>query len=248
MLEALSSPLIFAHRGASADAPENTLAAFQRALDDGAPAIEFDVKLSADGHVVLIHDQTVDRTTDGHGRVSRLTLAQLKDLDAGSWFDRAFRGEQIPTLDEVFANFGYRVFMNVELTNYGSPFDQLVPQVALLVKKHNLGDRVLFSSFFPHNLSAARRLLPGVPRGLLAYPGWKGGLQRFIGRFMDLRAEHPFLGDVTAASVVSAHARGRKVFAYTVNDPPEMRRLLELGVDGLFTDDPVQALEILTMK
>lgn len=248
MFEATNHPIIFAHRGASAHAPENTLAAFQRALDDGAPAIELDVKLSRDGQVVVIHDQTVGRTTDGRGKVGELTLAQLKALDAGSWFDSAFRGERVPTLDEVFTTFGRRLFVNVELTNYASPFDQLVPEVALAVRQHDLGEYVLFSSFFPHNLSAARKLLPQVPRGLLAFPGFKGGIQRVIGRFMDLQAEHPFISDVTAGTVASAHARGRKVFAYTVNNLDEMRRLIDSGVDGIFTDDPALALGVVSLK
>lgn len=248
VLEAISYPLVLAHRGASAHAPENTLASFRRALDEGAPAIEFDVKLSADGQVVVIHDQTVDRTTDGHGKVRGLTLAQLKALDAGSWFDSDFRGERIPTLDEVFAAFGRRVLMNVELTNYASPFDLLVPKVALLVKKHKLGDQVIFSSFFPHNLSTARRVLPEVPRGLLAFTGIKGGIQLFIGRFMDLQSEHPFVGDVTAKTIASVHGRGRKVFVYTVNDPEEMRHLFDLGVHGIFTDEPALAGTVLAAR
>jgi glycerophosphoryl diester phosphodiesterase len=239
-----ASPLVFAHRGASAHAPENTLAAFQRALDDGAPAIEFDVKLSRDGVVMVIHDQTVDRTTDGHGRVRSMTLSQLRALDAGSWFDSTFRGERLPTLDEVFARFGGRVFMNVELTNYGSPIDLLVPKVTLLIKKHRLQESVLFSSFMPHNLSTARRLLPEVPRGLLAFPSWRGDWQRVVGRFMDLQAEHPFVGDITARYVEAIHARNRRVYSYTANDRAEMRRLFDLGVDGLFTDDPAVALKV----
>jgi len=248
MLQALVSPIIFAHRGASAHAPENTLAAFQHALDDGSPALEFDVKLSADGHVVVIHDQTVDRTTDGHGKVGDLTLPQLRALDAGSWFDSAFRNQRIPTLEEVFTIFGHKILMNVELTNYASSFDQLVPRVALLIKEHNLGEHILFSSFLPHNLARCRRLLPLVPRGLLAFPGFKGALQRFFGRFMDLQAEHTFASDLTAVGATYTHKRGRKVFAYTVNDPAEIRRLFDCGVDGVFTDDPALALGILAMK
>jgi glycerophosphoryl diester phosphodiesterase len=248
MLKGINYPLVFAHRGASVHAPENTLASFQRALDDGAPAIEFDVKLSADGQVVVIHDQTVDRTTDGHGKVRRLTLAQLRALDAGSWFDISFRGERIPTLEEVFAAFGQRLFMNVELTNYASPFDLLVPKVALLVKKFKVGDQVILSSFFPHNLSTARRVLPEVPRGLLAFTGVRGGIQLFIGRFMDLQSEHPFVGDVSARYISSVHGRRRKVFVYTVNDEAQMRVLLDRGADGIFTDDPALALTVLAAQ
>src|SRR5690242_19186833 len=102
MIEMLPNPLVFAHRGASAYAPENTLAAFELARRQGAPAIEFDAKLSSDGRVVIIHDQTLERTTDGAGRVRDLSLAALRELDAGSWLSAQFRGEKIPTLDEVF--------------------------------------------------------------------------------------------------------------------------------------------------
>src|SRR5690348_16428729 len=110
MLESLPHPIVFAHRGASAYAPENTLAAFELALEQGAAAIEFDVKLSADGHIVVIHDRTVERTSDGSGRVNRLPLAALQKLDAGSWFSAEFRGAKIPTLDEVFETVGKKLF------------------------------------------------------------------------------------------------------------------------------------------
>jgi glycerophosphoryl diester phosphodiesterase len=244
-LTALPTPsLILAHRGASAHAPENTLAAFQRAIDDGAPAIELDAKLSREGVVVVMHDATVDRTTDGHGFVRSLSLSRLRSLDAGSWFDSTFRGERIPTLDEVFTHFGGRVLINVELTNYTSPFDQLVPKVALLVKKHRLQENVLLSSFYPHNLSTARRLMPEVPRGLLAFPGFKGDWQRLVGRFMSLQAEHPHISDVTHRYVDAIHARGRMAYVYTANSQAEMRRLFEAGVDGIFTDDPALALRV----
>jgi glycerophosphoryl diester phosphodiesterase len=244
MLSLPSAPLIFAHRGASSQAPENTLASFQRAIDAGAPAIEYDVKLSRDGAVVVIHDQTVDRTTDGHGKVRALSLSQLRALDAGSWFDSVFCGERLPTLDEVLGRFGGQTFMDIELTNYASPFDQLVPKVALLIKKHRLQSSTLLSSFLPHNLAIARRVVPEVPRGLLAFAGWRGDWQRLIGRYMDLQAEHPFLEDATGRYVAAIHARGRKAYVYTVNDRAGMRRLFEMGVDGLFTDDPALALTV----
>ncbi|MBU0511232.1 MAG: glycerophosphodiester phosphodiesterase, partial [Chloroflexi bacterium] len=118
MYAQLPRPAIFAHRGASAYAPENTLAAFDLAIRQNADAIELDAKLSADGHVVIIHDQTVDRTTDGTGRVSDLQLAALQELDAGCTYDEAFRHERIPTLGEVFDAVGRKILINVELTNY----------------------------------------------------------------------------------------------------------------------------------
>jgi len=250
MFETLSKPVVFAHRGASAYAPENTLAAFQQALRQGAQAIEFDVKLTSDGHVVIIHDQTVNRTTNGTGQVAKLPLDALRELDAGSWLlaDTVpvgyFRGEKIPTLDEVFEAVGKKLFMNIELTNYATPFDALVLKVAGIVKKHGLENRVLFSSFFPHNLMNVARLLPQVPRGQLIFPGSAGSWQRAWGRLINIQAEHPFTEDVTQKLVVDAHARGRRIHAWTVNAPDEMRRLKRLGVDGIFSDDPLKALEI----
>src|SRR5437867_7569994 len=132
MLQSLPRPIIFAHRGASAYAPENTLAAFELALAQNADAIELDVKLSADGHAIVIHDPTVDRTTAHHGRVRDLSLAELSALDAGSFFSEKFHGERIPTLEEVFETMGKRTFINVELTNYSTPHDHLVETVCKL--------------------------------------------------------------------------------------------------------------------
>jgi len=243
MFTQVQPPFYFAHRGASAHAPENTLAAFDLALKQGAPAIEFDVKLTSDRFVVIHHDQTLDRTTDGSGSITKQPLAALRELDAGSKFSAGFRGEKIPTLDEVFESIGGKMFMNVELTNYASPFDGLVDEVVKLVKKHGLEERILFSSFFPTNLTRARRLLPDVPRGQLFLPGGSGWWQRFAAKFMAIQAEHPFKSDVNAAAVLRAHARGRHVYTWTVNGPAEMKSMRQLGVDAIFTDDPLLANE-----
>jgi glycerophosphoryl diester phosphodiesterase len=243
MLSHFPTPIFFAHRGASATAPENTLAAFNLALKQGAPAIEFDVKLTSDRQVVILHDQTLNRTTNGSGEVTKQPLAALRELDAGSWKSAEYRGEKIPTLNEVFEAVGKQLLINVELTNYATPFDGLVHEVAALVKQHGLQDRVIFSSFYPTNLVLARRLLPTVPRGQLALEGNAGWWQRFAGNFMALDAEHPYLDDVNAELVKRVHARGRRVHVWTVNDPADMRRLRALGVEGIFTDDPLVARE-----
>ena len=247
MLTSLHQPIIFAHRGASAHAPENTLAAFELALAQQADAIELDVKLSADGHVVVIHDATVDRTTGVHGRVRDLTLPQLKSLDAGSFFSEKYKGEKIPTLEEVFETVRNRTFINVELTNYSTPRDQLVESVCLLVKKFGLQKRVLFSSFFGFNLSKARGHLPEVPRGLLAAEGWLGAWARSFGfMFGKYAALHPYLNDVTPQQVQRVHRLKRRVHVWTVNAADDMRRLFHWGVDGIFTDDPQLALQVRT--
>jgi glycerophosphoryl diester phosphodiesterase len=245
MLDSLPQPVIFAHRGASAHAPENTLAAFELALAHSADAIELDVKLSADGHAVVIHDTTVDRTTGAHGRVKDMPLADLRALGAGSFFSGTFQNEKIPLLEEVFEVIGKRTFINVELTNYNAPNDHLVETVCMVVKKFALQKRVLFSSFFASNLSKAHGLLPEVPRGLLAFPGLLGAWARSFGfAFGKYDALHPSLNDATSQQVQRAHRLNRRVHVWTVNAEEDMRRLFSWGVDGIFTDDPQRAVRV----
>jgi len=245
MLESLSRPIIIAHRGASAHAPENTLAAFELALAEGADAIELDAKLSADGHAVVIHDMTVDRTTGAHGRVKDLLLSDLRSLGAGGFFSAKFRGEKIPTLEEVFEAVGKRAFTNVELTNYNAPNDHLVETVCMLVKRFGLQKRVLFSSYFASNLSKARGLLPEVPRGLLALPGLLGAWARSFGfAFGNYQALHPNVKNATHQQAQRAHRLNRRVHVWTVNAEEDMRRLFGWGVDGIITDDPQLAVRV----
>ena len=245
MLTSLPQPIIFAHRGASANAPENTLAAFELALAENADAIELDVKLSADGHAIVIHDPTVDRTTGNHHRVKDLPLRELRALDAGSFFSDKFHGEKIPTLEEVFEAVGKRAFINVELTNYTTPRDLLVETVCTLVKKCGLEEHVMFSSFFAYNLSKARAYLPEVPRGLLAFDGWLGAWARSFGfAFGKYQALHPYLADVTSQQVQRVHRLNRRIHVWTVNAAEDMRRLFDWGVDAIFTDDPQLAAQV----
>ncbi|MBN1305010.1 MAG: hypothetical protein JXA13_11300 [Anaerolineales bacterium] len=239
-------PVIYAHRGASAHAPENTIAAFELALEQAADGIELDAKLTADEHVVVIHDQDVMRTTDARGRVNQLKLCDLQRFDAGSHFSQEYRGERIPTLDQVFEAVGKKLIINVELTNYASPFDMLVEKVMKLIKRHNLEKSVLLSSFFPHNLKKASRLLPQAPRALLAYQGFPGMWGRSFGFMLgDYEALHPNFADITHPQVVRVHRLKRLVNVWTVNRPDEIRRLQVMGVDGIITDDPKLARQVL---
>lgn len=245
MLSELSHPIIFAHRGASAHAPENTIPAFELALAQGADAIELDAKLTADGQVVVFHDATVDRITEGTGRLVQKTFADLRSLDAGRRFSDQFRGTKIPTLEEVFEAVGKKIFINVELTNYAAPRDALVEKVCALVKKHGLEKSVIFSSFFVSNLKQAERFLPEVPRGLLALKGWIGAWARsFIFSFGEYAALHPYLTDVNVQQVSRVHQLKRRIHVWTVNKPEDIARLNAWGVDGIFTDDPQLALRI----
>lgn len=239
MFENFPKPLLLAHRGSSRHAPENTLPAFELALQQGADGVELDAKLSADGHVVVIHDASVDRTTGGHGRVAELPYSELKQLDAGAFLGDRFRGTRIPALDEVFAAIGAQALINVELTNYAAPRDQLVEKVCELVKRHGLEQRIIFSSFLGWNLRKAKRLLPAVPCGLLALPGWKGAWARSFGfMFGDYDALHPHISDVNARQVWRVHRLKRRIIVWTANTEDEIKRLTGWGVDGIITDDP----------
>jgi len=242
----LSTPLIIAHRGASSYAPENTLTAFQLAVEQRAPALELDAKLSADSEIVVVHDSTVDRTTNGTGHVSKLSLSALRELDAGEYFAEKFRNEKIPTLAEVFEAVGDKIFINVELTNYTSFKDDLTERVCALVQQFGLENRVMFSSFLPSNLTKARKLLPSVPRGLLSLEGALGWWTRSFGfAFGDYQSLNPSFNDVTPQQIQRVHKLKRKLFAYTVNQTEDIRRLFRWDIDGIFTDDPLLAFKML---
>ena len=242
----LPSPVVIAHRGDSACAPENTLAAFRMAAEKGADAIEFDAKLSADGRVIVIHDQTVSRTTNGQGEVRKLKYAEMRSLDAGVWFGERFIGERIPTLDEIFETVGKSLHINVELTNYAAPTDDLVVKVVETIRRHGNQEQILFSSFLPRNLRKAAGLLPRVPRALLAWSNWLGWPAReLVWQTNTYWALNPHFVNADLRLVNRVHARGKRVNVWTVNDVTEMKRLIGLGVDGIFTDDPAKLLGLL---
>jgi glycerophosphoryl diester phosphodiesterase len=238
--------LIIAHRGASAHAPENTLAAFKMALDMGADGIELDVMLSQDKELVVIHDDTVDRTTNGSGRVKDFSYRTLKDLDAGKAFAERFSGEHVPTLAEVFEQLGGKLLINVELKNYASPFDDLTYKVIDLVESNKLADSVILSSFNPLNLSRAFKRNPAIRRGLLTFPKALGSLLRGpAGRLFPYNALHPYFADVNKRMIDHMHSLGRQVNVWTVDDPVELRLLSQMGVDMIICNDPLGARQVL---
>jgi len=232
----MNTTKIIAHQGASVHAPENTMAAFQLAMDLQADGIELDVMLTKDGQVVVIHDDTVDRTTDGTGRVRDMTLAELQKLDAGN-------GEKIPTLQNVLDAFGGQYLINIELKNYSSPFDSLPVVVAeILNKTVNLGDAVMISTFNPFNLSRFRRRCPKVKMGLLTTPT-KAKL--WLWRLFKYDALHPYYEDVDQTLVAAVRERQQEINVWTVDDPEAIRRMAALGVDSVITNDPQAAREAL---
>jgi len=238
-------PLVFGHRGARQAAPENTMAAFQKALAAGADGIELDVMLSADGVPVVIHDFTLDRTTNGHGPVAEHTWAELRGLDAGSHFSAEYRGEPLPRLEQVLDAFGDSLRINIELKSASVANDGLEARVGGLVAERGLIPTVIISSFNPFSLWRIRRTNPRITRGLLYAPGLPIYLRRaWSAPFLALDALHPQASMVDAAYMLWAKGKGYHVNVWTVNDLAEMHRLLELGVDVLITDVPDMARRV----
>jgi glycerophosphoryl diester phosphodiesterase len=222
---------IWAHRGASRFAPENTLAAFRAAEAAGADGIELDVHLTRDGAAVVIHDETVDRTTNGRGTVARLRLRELRRLDAGSWFGPIFSGERIPTLEEVFVWAGDRLRLNIELKTA-----EAAQSVLSLLGDHPRTP-VLLSSFNHRLLEKIRGIAPLVPLGFLAGSFF---MRRDLARAEGCRAEsfHPRLDTVSKPLMETCHRHGMTVYPWTVDDVACFRQLRRSGADGVFTNDP----------
>ncbi len=233
-------PLNLAHRGASGHAPQNTMAAFLLAAEMGADGIELDVHLSADVELVVIHDHTVDATTDGHGPVSALSLAELQQLDAGSRFDPRYAGERIPTLRQVFEEVGQRLLVNVEIKVAPGHHPPAVErEVVRLIEESGMIDRVLVSSFSPRSLRRVRHLNRAIPLGLLYSRPAPAKLPRLLRRLrIPYDALHPHHSLVDARTIARARERGQRVNVWTVNEAEEMRRMCDLGVDGIITNYP----------
>ena len=226
---------MIAHRGASGHAPENTMAAFRRAVALGANFIETDLQLSRDARFVAIHDDTVNRTTNGQGKVHDLTLADLRKLDAGSWFGSEFTGERIPTLEEIleFSKKNDVVFY-LELKPAGS----WGGEHALIGALRESGEvaRTLVISFDAAILEALRKIEPTLMTGLL----YEGQIDRPLERAVEIGARQLAVrGDlVTPALLAAARKKDLQVVCWTVNQPAHMRLLIEAGVDGIMSDYP----------
>ena len=238
---------ILGHRGFSSDYPENTMLAFQKAIDAGADGFEFDVKLSKDGVIVVMHDSSVDRTTNGVGTVSSLTLSELKSLDAGIKKGIAFENEPIPTLHEVLDKFGKETILNIELTNYGADYSpQLASSVADLLKNYGYGENIMVSSFLFKNLSQMKEALPDIQCALLTQKGIKGFFGRnVLNHSLSIDALHPEHSDVTPGLIKRERQCGRKIRTWTVDDMDEILKLDKMDIDAVMTDNPLGACKIL---
>lgn len=221
------------HRGASSYAPENTLASFDLALEMGANQIELDVHLTADGKVAVIHDETVDRTTNGSGPVIDLTLDALRGLDAGRWFGPDHAGQRVPSLDEVLGRYRSRLDIDIEIKGRTPG---LVQQTIGLVRDHEMTAHATLTSFMTSALEEAAVLAPEIRTGWLVSRVTEETLDAV--RDMQVSVLCPRADGVTSELVERLHAMGLLVRAWWVPDDSLMRRVIDMGVDGISVNFP----------
>jgi glycerophosphoryl diester phosphodiesterase len=228
------TPRLLAHRGASAHAPENTAAALRAALQLGADGLEFDVRALSDGTAVLLHDETVDRTTDGQGAVAAYDRRSIARLDAGSWKDARFAGERIPLLEDVLAEFLGRAYLAIEMK-------EVLPEAILRsigdAYRSSLAAEVLLASFDGKALERARDVVPALPRAIILGPQTPMPPTELVA-YLGLAGLFAPSGRVDERFVVECRRAGLALTVYSVDDPGSAETLMAMGVEGVITDDP----------
>jgi len=233
---------IFAHRGSKGTHPENTLASFKEAVRVGSDGIELDVHLTKDGHLVVIHDETVDRTTNATGEIRNLTLAEIKELDAGSWFHNKYAGEKIPTLEEVLlllTELGFNGQLNIELKTDVIQYEGLVEKCLALQSTKEWPFAIVYSSFNPYTLVELKQANPSQEIGLLfESKEWadKGDAM------LEKESYHPDLKLLDWAIEWNRNQLPLRV--WTVNEDTDINRCFELLIEAIFTDYPEKALQL----
>lgn len=233
------NPLVYAHRGARDVAPENTLAAFRAAVQAGADGVECDVSRCATGEIVILHDETLDRTTNGRGLLAQTPYQVLRELDAGVWFSPRYAGEKLPLLIELLDFAGSSLRLNIEIKGTGERDDGLEAEIARLLTARGQIPTTIISSFNPWALKRMNAADPAIACALLyssdspTYPLVPALIDR-----LHLRALHPEYTLVDEEYISWAHHLGYSINVWTVNKQEDMLRMIQLGVDGIITDHP----------
>ncbi|MCX7838790.1 MAG: glycerophosphodiester phosphodiesterase family protein [Anaerolineae bacterium] len=253
-LRAPRQPLVVAHRGGAALAPENTLGAFVNALQLGVDMVECDVHLSKDGHVIVMHDTDVARTTDGRGYIADLTLAEIKKLNAAAKFPGGYTAQTVPTLDELLDVVKGKTPIQIEIKvdAKGQRYPNIEQQVVEAVRARGMLDEVIVISFNFPTLTEIKRLEPRIATGALVRADWfsaRGNdVARIVHDAIDATGADYFMPNyapVTEALINAVHARGLKIGVWTVNNPNDMQRLAAWGVDAITTDRPDELKRVL---
>ncbi|MBK9099042.1 MAG: glycerophosphodiester phosphodiesterase [bacterium] len=249
---ALAQPLIVAHRGASAYAPENTIAAFKKALELGADALELDLRQTSDSVLVVLHDTDVERTTNGKGNVKYFSFEELQKLDAGSWFDKKFSDEKIPSLREVIDLLDDSTLIIIELKEGNETYPGIEERVVELVNQNNIESQTILKSFDPNVLKRLRILEPDIPL-LYVYALRIPWLGMIIDRGVtfdsvyDLDVEYlqPHRFFLSQSFVNDAQSKSFKIISWGVNSTEAINESFDFGVDGIETDYPDKVLGII---
>lgn len=237
---------VISHRGANKLAPQNTIPAFEKSLEIGVDGFETDVHMSSDGVPVVCHNYTIDETSNGQGKISEMTLEQLRSYDFGSYFDEKYKGTPLPTLEEflTLCETADIEIMNIELKTPLDGEKGIVEKTISAVKEHGLFDKLLISSFSPELLVECKRIDPKCKTGFLYSPDRKICYEKMIFGYLDFAKEigadylHPHFSMVTKHYVKKLHANGIGVNPWTVDKENIALRMLRCGVDGIITDVP----------
>lgn len=237
----------FAHRGAAGHCPENTMIAFTRALELGATGIETDVQMTKDGHLVLIHNETLHHTTGSPEWVKDVTLAELASKEAGSWFHEDFRGEKIPALEQLLELVKpLDTIINLELKNGLIRYPEIERKVIEMVRRFGLAERVIISSFNHYSLVECKQIAPEIRTGILymegLYEPWN------YAKRIGADALHAFQYAVVPELVAAASEHGMPYHPFTINEQSEMKALIQAGVAGIITDYPDRLAELLAAE
>lgn len=238
-------PVVIAHRGESSGAPENTLSAFKAALASGATGVEFDVHLTLDKHPVVIHDALVDRCTDGEGPVARMTLAEIKALDAGSWFAGPYEGERVPTLQEAIEAIAAPAFMVVHLRDHENDSDRCERAVLEAIQRHDCRKRTVITDHTRHGLQRLREMEARLRLCWIPYGGEPAEEYVDDSYALGCRFLQPRLDQITAGLVEYAHDKGMWINASCADEIADMERMIALQVDGIVTNYPRRLRELL---
>jgi glycerophosphoryl diester phosphodiesterase len=238
---------IYAHRGASGTHPENTLAAFKEASRLAIHGVEFDVHVSKDGELVVIHDETIDRTSNGVGYVKDLTLSELRAYDFGSWFNEDYAGESIPTLEEVLKIFQHTTHhVNIELKSDVFPYEGMGEKVLYLVEKMGMADRVVISSFDHEAIRNFKRSAPHIEVAILTMEVLVDAYD--YARVIPADALHIFLPTAMRKMTKDALLKGAIIRVFTVNDEDNALALEKIGVHAIFTDFPERMKQLFDLE
>lgn len=234
---------VFAHRGYSAIAPENSMIAFLWAMRVKADGIELDVQMTKDKELVVIHDETVDRTTNGIGWVKDYTLEEITQLDIGSWFSEEYRDQRVPTLRQVLELVkGSNLELNIELKNSVVSYLGMEEKVVNLVEEYEMEDQVILSSFHLQSIHRLHQLRPHFQLAAL-YDMYVDAPWKYA-ELLGIKGIHPHYSFVTEEIVSECHKRGIAVRPYTVDDPIEMKRLMDAKVDAIITNVPPTCISL----